>query len=240
MNQRGFATLTLLLLAPLIIAATGVVAAGYLILKADGQIRHLCRTQLLSSQAKISADLRDLMALNKVAASLRLEKRSADLEVTAASAFPPALPAANAHKASVFVRQLALAAQQKRLIFHAKLESKMAPAMTTREIYSSLTELRVIHSNDHLSLDFSEKTQSAAFEIVAQPRGNLTPDYSPSSDFERKQAMRVSWSFRASALLPAWIRPLVMSTGINAHGECSSTLKKGNQQWQPQLNADKS
>jgi hypothetical protein len=240
MNNRGFAALSLLLLAPVVVGALAVVSSGYLLLKADGQARHICRTELLDSQAKISVDLRDLMAMNKVAASLRIEREVAEAEVASTVLLPPAHAAAQAHETSVIVRQLALAANQKRLLVHAKLESQMAPAKTTRELHQTLTGLSLTHSDDNLSLKFSEKMQTAEFDVIASPRGNPTPDYNPSPNFERKQAMKISWSFNASALLPAWIRPLVVSAGIRAHGECAATLKKGDQQWQPMLNADKS
>jgi hypothetical protein len=240
-NQKGFASVTLLILTPLIVAAVAVLASGYLILKADGQTRHLCRVRLLDAQAKVSADLHDLMALNNLAATLRAERKIAEAEVSAAAAFPPVLlPPAQAHQTSVIARQLALAANQKRLILHATMQSKMAPVQTSHEVQSTLSSLNFTHSDDHLSLEFSGRTQTASFDVVASPKSALTPDYMPSRDFERKQVMKISWSFRVSALLPSWIRPLAMSAGIRAHAECSAGLKKGDQQWQPSLNADKS
>ena len=239
-NQKGFASVTLLILTPLIVAAVAVLAAGYLILKADGQTRHLCRVRLLSAQAKVSADLRDLMALNAQAANLRTERQLADNEVRAAAEFPPLLPAAQAHQVSVIARQLTLAMNQKRLILHATMESKMAPVQTSHEVQDTLTSLGLTQTEDHFSIGFRGKTQTASFDVVASPKSNLTPDYNPSRDFENKQVMKISWSFQASALLPAWLRPLAVSSNIRARAECSAGLKKGDQQWQASLNADKS
>jgi hypothetical protein len=228
MNSRGFASVALLLLMPLLLTGFAVLAGTFLVLTAEGKIRHQCRVELLKSQKRVSDLLRELMDLNPEAARLRRwEKRS--------------LAGPQAARGWVVRQQIALALRQKSLIQRARLESALGPARAsraTRELYLQAT-LSTENAPSRVRAAWKSRRKGGAFELNASPNDSLTPDYHPVARFSDKQVMTLNWEIGLSEILPDWLEPLTGATPLKLKGECAATLIQEGENWVPKLSADK-
>jgi len=243
MNDRGFTTTSLLALLPLLLAGAAVCAAGFLVLRTDGEARHTCRIELLRSQEQVAEELKKLLAMNHGARQLRTEREIAEKAVAIAPT-PPAKAAALAVLEAVKIRQVAYAVRQQALILKAKTESWSGPTQGARAVRGALNEAQQRQSeqsekNSAPSLDLTTTPRPALFELTSSPKASLTPDYQPSRRFSEQQTMAIHWNLRVAALLPSWLRSLVFSTGITLRAQCLATLEKENDEWKPKLKLDK-
>ncbi len=234
MNDRGSATIATITLLPLLMAIAAVFFASYLLLLADSEARHVCRTELLHAQALISRHLEQLFALNPRAHSLRLQRRTAEAKV-AATLGTPAHLAAQAELQAVIQAQLALALAQKKLINLARLHARTAPALTLAKIHRTLRARRALVRADTKPDDWRSSQRIPRIDLRKKPAGSLTPDYEPGVNFNVSQEMRVSWSFGVDSLLPSWLKPFGRFHGLRVNAECSATLIQEKNKWRPQL-----
>lgn len=243
MNHRGFATTSLLALLPVLLAGAAVCAAGFLVLRTDGEARHACRIELLRSQERIAERLKKLLEMNLGARQLRIERDIAERAV-AIAVTPPAKAAALAALEAVKIRQVAYAVRQQTLILKARMESWSGPTQGARAVRKALNEAKrrqseQLEKNNTPSLDLTTTPRPALFELTNTPKESLTPDYQPSRQFSERQTMAVRWNLRIAALLPSWLRSLVASTDITLRAQCLATLEKENDEWKPKLKLDR-
>ncbi|MES2964884.1 MAG: hypothetical protein V4760_13415, partial [Bdellovibrionota bacterium] len=99
-SNRGFTVAGLLVLMPLLVSLVTFCAAAMLLLNADAELKHECRSTLLKAQDEIAEDLETLMKLNETARSLRQARATAEAAVIVAVA-PPAIAAAKAALAAI-------------------------------------------------------------------------------------------------------------------------------------------
>ena len=232
LGSRGFGTVALLCLLPVLIAAMATVSAAFLLMRTDAEARHHCRARLLEEQGRIAKTLADLLALNPRARALRELAKGAEAHAVALP--PPFNAPAVAALQGVRAQQIALAAQQKLLLARGKLVSTATPMKVAFDLR------RKISARAEQRLDYKRSLEAAEFDVIASPPGDLTPDYEPASTFTRSQRMRVSWDFAAAAVLPTWASKIVGASGLRSRGTCAATLEKGGSKWLPTLSADKS
>lgn len=239
MNDRGSVSLAVLILTPLILASLALLAASYLLIKNDGDLRHLCRVQLLDSQERVRVILKNLMSLNKEARLLRRKRQIAERAVAMAPS-PGEKTLALAALELVVIEQATLAARQQTLILRGRHESNIAPRATRHAIERTLRRARWVQSDSREALGFRSDLSVGSFDVVADPPGSPTPDYNPSPRFSEHQRMRVVWSFQISGLLPKWIQMLLKEPRLKFQANCSASLEGKGDKWQPKLTVDKS
>ena len=232
LGAKGFGTIALLCLLPVLVASMATVSSAFLLLRTDAEARHHCRVRLLEEQSKVAQTLEELLALNPRARALRALARGAQAQ---AMALPPPFNApAVAALESLRAQQLALAAKQRFLLAKGKLISAATPVKVAFDLK------RKVAARSEQRLDYRRSFEVAKFDLVANPPGDLTPDYEPAPTFGKSQRMRVGWDFAADAVLPDWAKPIVRSHGLRSRGTCAATLEKGGTKWKPILSADKS
>jgi hypothetical protein len=216
-SERGGATLVMLLTLPLLMAILSFATAVFYTLKAYSSSLHECRVRLLKAEDERLQVFDQLRTLNTEAAVLRKARLSAQGN--------PELLAA------VAAKQALLAAQQRTFLLKAnsrvpfgvgKLKSVLAQT-------GEGTAISEIH------------TLGVAHGIVADPPGDLTPDYVPAVEFEADEASNVSWKIWPMRLFPKWLAQIESIIGdIPLVAQCSATAEqKGKWQWRAVLNVDK-
>ncbi len=233
--QQGFGVVGMLVLLPFLISVLSLIAGSVLLLKTDARLKHDCRTSVLNSQREVAGRLRELIALNRPAKALRLERKLAENELRLAilASNPPAIAMARAHLLSVQLRQKALMIRQKALVVIAKGKSIAAPARAKAAVLGGLEK----ESRDNGGLRTSMR--GGVFEVVTEPKGDTTPDYHPSPKFTAKQTVDLNVELELGPLLPEWLRKLLPTKGLKLNTHCQGTIERQENEWIETLNAVK-
>jgi hypothetical protein len=239
-NERGFMSVALVALLPLLIALFAL-GAAYFIIKNDGEARHTCRVELLRAQIQIAADLRELMGLNPEAEVLRQERSLAEeeLEASMAEGPGPMTAAAQVKLSLVIAKQEAFSIKQKLIISRAKMRSRLAPRRAVATVHAKLQVSHHAQAPEASADGFNSNVRLAAFDVTAEPPNSPTPDYNPSPHFRDRQEMKVRWSFDVTSYLPPWLQKITASSGVRAEAECSTTLEKEGNKWDPRITKGK-
>jgi hypothetical protein len=248
--QQGFVTTWFALMLPLLLAVVAVVGAGFLVMRADAETKHLCRVGVLGTQEKIATSLSELIALNPQAQALRARRQAAEAAIR--SGEPHAVAAGTAALAETNVEQMALAALQKKLIAGAQLLGTKTPLKIRGDVERALSS-----AQNRVQLesgaDLTTPSRSASFmghvamnlpffDVRPTPAGDLTPDYQPAENFTQEQLILLSWSVDATSLLPKWSQTVgdLAQVTLKLRGTCGASIEKENNQWIAKLQADKS
>lgn len=240
MNSKGFATVSILALVPLLLSVLVVISAGLIAMRIDGKSRHLCRLSVLRSQSEIAVRLQRLMGLNPGARWLRLKREMAETKFLTAPT-PPLKAVALAELQQVIAEQMVYSARQKSLLIEGRTLSFLAPTRaraSVREAFATESSLP-LQRIGRFGLRFSSRALAPRFEVIAKPADSPTPDYEPSPDFSERQTLDLQWSVQMDALLPEWLSPLINATELNLQASCSGTIEKGDTQWSARLKTDK-
>ena len=236
-SNRGFTVVGLLVLLPLLVSLVTSCAGAMLLLAADAELKHECRSTLLEAQSEIAEDLETLMKLNESASALRRARATAEAAVRLAVA-PPAIAAARAALVAIKAKQVALAAKQTSLLFRAKSKSRSTPLKAKLKLHRKLRDkARRLESRDST---FETRLTTASFDVVASPRDSLTPDYHPTAGFTERQEMSVAAQWSVTSLLPEWLRRWLGREDLKMKTTCRATIVKGKRGWRSLLKTDKS
>lgn len=217
-NARGFFTVTLVTLIPLLMTVVLAVAGVENVMKQKLRAQSLCVKAALRLQSDLGEILDSLLKLNPEATRLRAERKVADARLAAAivTANPYAITLARAYKASVVLRQGALRAKQ--LILLSKAQLKLS---------SQTQELR-IETKKLGGLNFQRRDfDFRPLAVSAAPKNSASPSYDLVSPFERRQTKIFSFD----VLLFARVQPL----SWRQQTRCATTLKKESLQWKPKI-----
>lgn len=236
-SNRGFTVVGLLVLLPLLVSLVTFCSAAMLLLNADAELKHECRSTLLEAQDEIANDLETLMKLNETARTLRRARDTAEVAVRVAVA-PPAIAAARAALLAVIAKQAALASKQTSLLLRAKAKSRSTPLKTKLKLHRKLRDKAKLLESRESALETQLK--SASFDVVASPRDSMTPDYHPSAGFTKLQEMKVEAQWSVTSLLPEWLRRWLGREDLKMKTTCRATIVKGKSGWRSLLKADKS
>lgn len=234
MNEKGSVTIAVIALMPFLLATAAVIFASYLLLIADAQARHVCRTELLQAQADIKRILDQLYALNLKARLLRLRREAAQAKA-AATVGTPAHPAALAELQAVIQAQMAFALKQKKWIAMAQTRARLAPFATLSKVRKVIRERQTLFGEKTPDDDWRTTRKTARIDLQKIPAHSLTPDYKPGFRFQVSQEMRVGWSYSINSLLPSWLQPFAKASGLRMSAGCAATLIEENKNWRPQL-----
>ena len=224
-------TLALVALMPIVLGFLFFLGRAYLTLVAHAATEHACQVQLLKTQTVVAELLEQLLALNSLAESLRAERLAAEIEVEQASGFPPALAIALAHLNSVVARQTALAAQQRRLLALAELQSRSGAAIALAHTQAAWSRLASTPSSVQAS------GHGGPLNVEARPAGDLTPSYAPAPNFSERQTVLVRWKEEMLRLFPHWIPRLPGPDRLA--NSCAATIKMKEGKWQAVLTVDR-
>jgi hypothetical protein len=214
-NQNGSALTLMLLLLPIFLSMGALIVAGFLVIREQKQADYICRNQLLLAQKNMLLQMQKLQDLNPEATELRAERQIAQAEVEASAEFPPALAAALEHLNSVILRQEALSEYQQNLI-------TMANFKAVSDVQSTSSQLRSTALKKSISV---YKTNVPQLAVLAEPPGDLTPNYETDPQISQKQQMQIAWSFEPALILPEWIKLLLEPKSFKLSSECSSVPK---------------
>ena len=202
MNQKGFATTSLLTLLPLLLSIAAFAAGSFLIMRENRRALFECRAGLLDAQEKLLRDMEALLKLNSPARALKVQRRAAEAAVLASVGNLPALAAAQAALRMVIAQQHALDRVQRTLITKANLNSKVQVRSVSKKVSNEVRSMRV----------------PSLGVVPATPE--IAPEYKVSPQIEEKHVIRVSWIFRPLKSLPDWLNKVLEQTPMKFTAEC--------------------
>ena len=214
MNERGSATLFMLVLLPLILSGALVAFAGAMTIQITEKTNLICRQGLISAEAHIISRMNNLIKLNPTAQLLRHADKAAKLAMGV-----PIYGVIN--EISVEEARTIFHGVQLGMIAAANLEMRSALLLTKFQLNSALPN----------NLIQTEIVFSPTLAVEAKPRSNLTPDYQPKKDFGDLMLSQVKWTIRVDQFLPNWLLRFLNShqieiKNLDLHLSCSSTAQK--------------
>lgn len=215
-SQSGFALICFLAFVPMIITLFFAFAVGGRALVRQAEMRHLCRTQLLNSQARVAALVTELTALNPQARQLRGQRQAALATLAAVAVSAPHLvPAARSALQATTARQQALRLKQQSLLNRIRNSWQNG----ARQVRQGLTAKGAQHLN----------LLRPQVGLIPLPAPSLTPDYLPAPGASRLHRQGATWRIT----LPTPVTSHLQTKSWN--GGCATTLTPREGQWLPQL-----
>lgn len=195
-----------------------MVAGSQYTMKRKLRSQSLCVREAVLLQQSLARTLDKLLALNPKATKLRAARKAADSAAHAAraSAFPPAIAAAEAARAAVILQQAALKAKQMSLLSEARL-------IRQRHSQKLSWDARPLASGPVSSKTFFP----TALAVRPVPALSPSPDYVTVPGFKSLQQHR--FVFEAD-LSPPFLPLKVRQTTL-----CSVTLKGKQKSWTAEI-----
>lgn len=207
--MKGFSTLMLLFLLPLILVIITVTITSFYWITAYTQKQKLCRHTLLSAQKILADGINQLIALNPQAKALRFKEKLIKMAIVSAAGNPPLL--------AELIAQLKLNHYQQ-TILHLK--------MTTLEKNAEIKSQAILfESAKHFLI-----LPRAKLHLTKYPPRAIAPDFLPKPHFELKQRLSLSWQTQFNSFLNFF-----MHTKNIIDGNCSTTLIRKETQWHATL-----
>lgn len=194
-QENGFAAVVFLTILPVLLAGLFFLLFSQYYLKNWMQSLHICRTELLETQASVGKDLDRLMKLNPQVKALRIALNIAYIQLAAAIAAqnPAAAAAAQARIMQIKQQQRLLAGVQKALIFSANSKMLSGPLKVSRRLREQDQ-----WNQARMPALFSFRThQIRTFPntLAVKPDSpDAPPVYELQKDFTQAQALNVSWT----------------------------------------------
>ncbi|MDZ4661076.1 MAG: hypothetical protein SGJ18_05595 [Pseudomonadota bacterium] len=228
-NNEGslFVVFLPLILTVMLVGATAVYLFSYHV-----KTKNACQQHLLRSQEILAEALTNLLNLNALASSLRLQEIETRAELAAAAPFPPVYTAVKARYLIVRLNQANLHLKQKQIIAEGQLKAILETAKLKQEfryystVYSAAKNIALILNSPRLA-------------VRATPPNGLAPNYSIVPFFSQTQKLTARWSIPIRNLLLTGLMPPFRRTDIFKL-QCSATIEKRGQKWQSFLARDKS
>lgn len=214
-QEQGYAMVSSLVLIPLILTIFVSLSAALFVLKRKSLAQSFCVQEVTRLQNELADLLTNLVKLNPKAKSLRRQREIANHAVQKAllTGVPAWIAAAKANQAAVIMAQLALQAQQQKLL----LESQHARERSHRELEQRIRRLRAsaLHARAFYPLGLA---------VQPIPAGSISPDYMEAQPFGYLQQHH----FQFMMALTFWNLP---ATSVQQRTECSASLIKKEKKW---------
>lgn len=220
MNNNGFTFIGISFLMVPIFLCCLIVAGSYQLIHKYTDVQNVCRSHVLKTQKNLGKKLRELMELNPKAQSLRAQEAFLRKSIAAALAtFPPAAAPFQQLLEVNLVRQGILRGQQEKILFTATSEARRT--MQT------------------LSTDFPKqihfKYSNIFLKVYKKPLTAIAPDHLPIPLFTDLQTIQVKWKTPTNYFVPQILLQLFPQTPSQVKGQCSATLIKKGDVWNPKL-----
>lgn len=231
MNQKGSILFSTLVLMPMLLAVTLVIAAAFLLLRQYSHDLHNCRVSVLSANEKMAENLEQLLALNPQATALREERRLLEAAAkTGSGGYGQA--AVLARLAVVIAKQAALRAKQLSLIMTAEQFANLRlQKMKSQFSQNFAHQQRLLLGT--ASKKFNSRVPLAKLRLIASPLGDASPSYETVPNFSQQQEITIDWKIDLKGLIPEWFG--LKDQSVIFSGQCSGTISKGGRKWQSHL-----
>jgi hypothetical protein len=223
-NQNGFVAVLALSFLPLLISGGLALLISFFLTQNWMQSLHICRTELLKTQASVGLDIEKLKSLNLRARTLRalLTTTKVSLAAAVAAVNPPLIAELTAQIRQIRLQQKTLDLEQKLIINIA--QKRMEEGILT--VQKKLTEQgRIAEKRSPVFFRFSiSHIQLAAANLAVRPDSpTWAPVYELLEPFSLQQTLHVSWrsSFEMKGKLKQWLK--------NYHikkDSCAATLQQ--------------
>lgn len=216
-RARGFATLTVLVWLPLLLALATAVSLVASALLDRTQAQSSCYRVVLRLQDDLRAKLRELLALNPKAARLRQARTLAErhLREALATGNLALIAAASAERAAVLSAQIALRGRQQLLL----VEARRLRLAARQELMKGLPRISArLHPKSHRTSD--------GLAVYASPPMDLTPAWKLRPLFEAEQTERMDYSVTLFQGVPSWIGLSDFKKHIVQKAQCGATLRR--------------
>lgn len=237
-SESGFSTTLMVSLLPVLLAGFMFFLLSGFLVKNWMQSLHICRVNLMETQKKVSIDLKNLMDLNTLAKSLRLQLRQAHIKLVLAIA-QENWPLVAQTRLEIYQIQ----ARQKQLDLTQKALIQLANVKMTSGVFKVYQELRrqnqIIQTRLPWFFNF-RITPSIPRPVVLAVKPDvpdIAPVYELKPSFSEAQALSVNWisSFSSgNGDRMTWIK--------NSHSKrdsCSISLMEQNNRYSIKMIADK-
>lgn len=225
-NQRGFVTLSLIVMSPILLTATFGFAWILWFLNSKHKLDNICYEHLLRSQEFLIKGNDQLLHLNKRALPLIQEKRR--LNILIRTGPPPVRAAALAQRTVVVASQYQLRAQQLGILQRANSKS-----------LATLQSLKMRIQQECLAIGrfWSQRSFGKALVRVFWKSSQISvriydiaPVYQLLPTYESQQAHKVEWGLPLRRLIPDWLARIVTPQRQWA-GQCESHPHQGGLRW---------
>jgi hypothetical protein len=235
-SERGFATVLLMTLVPLVLAMGAAGFFTFAFLKEDLATLNVCRAEQLQVQDKVARIMMKLFRWNPRALRLRKQQARAEEELEAAIATGdvPEIAAANAKLIVIFGQRELLALDQKALIASANLALKAGNVHSAQLIRG---EWQAHHRPLRSWLDGAiAMGPSTAPELAIVPDiPDTAPAYEPAADFENKQSWSQTWTVQFKVIGGF---SHFLNYGGHFARSCTTSIYPERQKWIAKLKAD--
>jgi hypothetical protein len=228
-DERGFALILFVALLPLMLAGGACLFMMMGLLEDRFSRQNMCRRHLLTGLEKSGITMKEVLALNPTARSLRIQIAATNLALAAAiaSGNQPAATVAAKRLRILRGQQKMLDLRQRALLLKARSELSTAQLLAFGALRST-------------SGGFVQITATFPQPVRAALRPNLSgpgPVYVLEKGFERKQALVQKWQSRFQLHGP-------LANFLNARGrfeeKCAATLIPEGLRWRARLAEDRS
>ena len=218
--QAGFVLVNAVAFIPMIVTVVMLAAGAQYVFKRKLRAQAMCVKEGLLLQRDLQKTLKALVQLNPQATRLRMQRTNADRAVlnAIASANPYALAAAKAAQTAVILAQIALKAQQMKLLAQAGLQRQdhhRALSVEVRRMPAAAVQSKTFYLRP--------------LAVEPKPPTSLTPDYKMVPTFETSQQHQFSFDVILS--------PPFLNLDFKQKTLCSVTLNGKENSWLPQIAA---
>lgn len=232
-SQRGIGVVFLLSLMPFLTALCLALIIMGSVLTLDQRLKQLCRETLIVAQEKSATSLKTLLQLNPLAQQLRLKKRTTEIAYAAAIASGNKVLALRlrAELAKIQIQREQLDRMQRLILRRQDVSNLMALQNVKAQLRAVLFQL--IKPTLFLHEIYFSRMNHVSL-AVKPDMPDLAPVYELQAKFEEQQTLSVFWNWSVYSRVTELRRyPLSFAR------ECSVTLTKRKNQWNPLLRTDK-
>lgn len=229
-NNNGFALAICLALLPCLIAGILLAFSVFGFIQNDLSLKYQCRREGLNGQKQVEPLLSRLLALNTLAATLKVEylEALAEFEAATASNNPVAYTKAIVKIRKIVEKRETLDKRQKQIIKQSNLLLSTNHSKTAARLLKSGSRI----SNILLKADLFGLQGKAPTLAVHPDSTDIAPTYSPLDDFENKQSLAHEWQYRISVRPPF---SNFIAGNFLFKKACAVTLTKEDSRWVPKI-----
>lgn len=227
MSNRGFTTIGLIFLFPVLFTLTGFVLWMVWFLGVKHQQQNICYGSLLETHERAFFLQDQILNLNPTALSLILRKKQ--VQVALLTAPPQMKPLWLAEKKRILMQQKRLKIQQQNLFLKLYSETRFRLAYGKVRLSRSLKKQLVFENNlQSTSLKVSARHRKLKLHISLN---DTAPVYSRRVEDQQEQAMDMGWQVPMRALLPSYLKFSLPKNSL-WKGRCRTHPQQRRTKWQ--------
>lgn len=217
MNQKGFLTVSMLILMPLFLVLFAVAFAGAMSIRATEKTQFICREGVIKAQNNMLESYKKLVLLNPAARMLRLADKAAKVSLVIPFYGPLS----------------SVSLQVARSIFHSVQLGIIGAAnlRLKKDLLSLKLDLSQAFGPSSGRFIQVEIVNSPSLAVEARPPMDLTPDYFAKKDIADLQLIQFKWTILIGRLLPDFLIRLMGTqnesyAGLEMKLKCASSVQK--------------